>query len=77
MSYSHRPWRPGLLVIEKYWTSDHSLAFPNNEEVGVVLRCWDSNVYEGASADVLIDGQERNILVKNLIRVEDMERRKK
>ena len=69
------PWKPGMLVMEKRWTSCGSLAFPG-EEVGVILRCYDSNVYEGASVDILIGGTERWVPVKELIRVQDTERQK-
>ena len=61
------------MVIEKQWTADRALAFPS-DSVGVLMRFYSSNVYEGASADVLIEGQERNIPIKELIRVEDMQK---
>jgi hypothetical protein len=67
-----RSWRPGILVLEKRWTGDGILAFPG-DHVGVVLRCYDSNVYEGASVDVLINGEEKWLPIKELIKVEELE----
>lgn len=75
--YNHdRVWRPGILVVEKRWTGDGLLAFPG-DHVGVVLRCYDSNVYEGSSVDVLINGEERWLPTKELVKVEDLEKNKK
>ena len=65
------PWKPGMLVVEKRWTGDGVLAFSGNE-VGVILRCYDSNVYEGASVDILIDGQEKWMDVKDIVPVEHL-----
>lgn len=52
------------------------LAFPG-DHVGVVLRCYDSNVYEGSSVDVLIDGEERWLPTNELVKVEDIEKNRK
>ena len=64
-------FKPGMLIVEKVWTADKMLAF-KGENIGVVLRCYDSNVYEGASVDVLIDGAQRNLRIDDILRVEDL-----
>ncbi len=71
-------WRPGELVQLRIRRSPshpmyHSSSNDLVGEVGVVLRYFDSNVYEAASVDVLIDGQEIHLSTRELIRLKEIE----
>lgn len=71
-------WNPGDLVqLRLRPTPSHPMYNPKKTElfaeVGVVLRYYDSNVYESASVDVLINGQEVHMSTRELIRVKEKE----
>lgn len=65
-------WRKGELVKWSPRPGPQSLPVP--EIVGVVMSYYDSNVYEPASVDVLINGEIRHMSTRDLIRLKDVKK---
>ncbi len=66
-------WRKGELVMWAPKVGPQSLPAP--EIVGVVMSYYDSNVYEPASVDVLINGEIRHMSTRDLIRLKDVKKK--
>jgi len=72
----HWRWKPGELVQLKYtYSESHPMYNAERKKmssrVGIVLRYYDSNMYEPASVDILFGGREINMSTRDLIRLKE------
>ena len=63
-------WSPGELV--KLINTPIEVDGAAYEEFGIILSYYDSNVYEPASVDVLIGGQQFHMSTRDLIRLKEV-----
>ena len=66
-------WKKGELVMWKPRNAMGPGSLPVPEVIGVVMQYYDSNVYEAASVDVLINGSIEYMSTRDLVRLKDEE----
>jgi len=71
--YNEWRWKPGELVEMIESRSPINADSDWRPSVGIVLAYYDSNVYEAASVDILIDGKEIHRSTRELIRLKKEE----